>query len=225
MEKMRRYSGSIASAVNKFLVEDDWKFSFDENIGIFRFGLRLKGKIKSIDYAVDVKDDSYIVYAISPLGADSEDTKMMSNMAEFICRANYGLKNGNFEMDMRDGEIRFKCYVDCDEIVPSLEMVKNSIHCSAAMFEHYGDGIVDVIFGNMSAKEAIEKCEKVVAEDLFAMLGGSIGENEDTDAMMLRIASKLGIDLTDDKENEKSKTTDDEMKVNMDPFKTEGGVA
>lgn len=106
--KERTYSKNIANAINNFLTEDDWRFSFDEQRGLFEFGLCLKGKVKKIRYIVDVKEDEYLVYAISPLGADDDDETMMASMAEFVCRANYGLKNGNFELDMRDGEIRFK---------------------------------------------------------------------------------------------------------------------
>lgn len=43
--KERAYSMNIANAVTEFLNEDDWHFSFDENRGIFRFGLGLKGKL------------------------------------------------------------------------------------------------------------------------------------------------------------------------------------
>lgn len=32
----------------------------------------------------------------------------MKRTAEFLTRANYGLVFGNFEMDMHDGEIRYK---------------------------------------------------------------------------------------------------------------------
>ena len=126
--KNRAYSKSIANVINSFLIEDDWHFSFDDQRGLFRFGLNLKGRIKKVGYIIDVKDDEYVVYAISPLGADDDDEKMMATMADFLCRANYGLKNGNFELDMRDGEIRYKCFVDCEGITPTTEMVRNSIH-------------------------------------------------------------------------------------------------
>ena len=104
--KEKNYSAEIANAIKSYLKEDDWHFSFDEETGLFRFGLSLSSKIKKINYIVDVKEDQYIVYAIAPIGADEEDKKMMATMAEFVCRANYGLKNGNFELDMRDGEVR-----------------------------------------------------------------------------------------------------------------------
>ena len=81
-------------------------------------------------------------------------------MADFICRANYGLLNGNFELDIRDGEIRYKTYVDCEGNNPSIEIVRNSIYCPAAMMERYSAGIADIIFGNATAEEAVIKCER-----------------------------------------------------------------
>lgn len=66
---------------------------------MFRFGLSLKSRIKNVSYIIDVKNDEYIVYALSPLDADGDDEKMMAAMVDFLCRANYGIKNGNFELD------------------------------------------------------------------------------------------------------------------------------
>lgn len=224
--KERTYSKSTANAINNFLAENDWHFSFDDQRGLFKFGLCLKGKIKKINYIIDVKEDEYIVYAISPLGADEDDEKMMATMAEFVCRANYGLKNGNFELDMRDGEMRFKSFVDCDGITPTAEMVRNSIHCPAAMFDRYGTGIVDIIFSNATAKDAIAKCERSPAEELRALLGEEVDGDEDMGAMITRLAARFGIDESDlQSDADSSQTTEDETEVKMDLFKSEGGAA
>lgn len=224
--KNRTYSKSIANVINSFLTEDDWHFSFDDKHGLFRFGLNLKGRIKKVSYIIDVKDDEYVVYAISPLGADDDNEKVMATMADFLCRANYGLKNGNFELDMRDGEIRYKCFVDCEGITPTSEMVRNSIHCPAAMFDRYGAGIVDIIFGNATAKEAIAKCEKSPAEELRAILGEELGGDEDVDPMIARLAARFGIDESDLRnDSEMSISNDSETEVRTDLFGTEGGVA
>lgn len=224
--KERTYSKSIANAINNFLAENDWHFSFDDQCGLFKFGLCLKGKIKKINYIIDVKEDEYIVYAISPLGADEDDEKMMATMAEFVCRANYGLKNGNFELDMRDGEMRFKSFVDCDGITPTTEMVRNSIHCPAAMFDRYGTGIVDIIFSNAKAKDAIAKCERSPVEELRALLGEEVDGDEDMGAMITCLAARFGIDESDlQSDADSSQTTEDETEVKMDLFKSEGGAA
>lgn len=222
--KERTYSENIANAINTYLKEDDWHFSFDEQRGVFKFGLSLKSKLKKVNYLIDVKEDEYLVYAISPLGADEDDEKMMAVMAEFVCRANYGLKNGNFELDMRDGEVRFKCFVDCEGITPAPKIIQNSIHCPAAMFERYSDGIVGIIFGNLGAKEPVEKCEKSPLEELRDLLGDDIDEDADMDTMIARLAEKLGIDTSElEAAEEQPSSTDDVTEVKTDLFGLKGG--
>ena len=158
MEKIS-YSNEVANSIKDFLFKGNWSYSFDEEGGIFRFGISLSGKMKRINYLITVKKDIYIVYAYSPLGVEKGDENIMARMAEYICRANYGLKNGNFELDMQDGEIRYKTYVNCEGIALSEEVIRDSIVSPAAAFERYGEGFVDIIFNDMSAKSAIEKCE------------------------------------------------------------------
>lgn len=228
--KERSYSMNIANAVKNFLKEDDWHFSFDENRGIFKFGLGLKGKLKKIHYIVDIKDDEYLVFAISPLGADEKDAEMMANMAEFICRANYGLKMGNFELDFDDGEVRFKVHVLCKGITPTAEMIKRSIYCPATMFDHYGSGIVDIIFNETSGKAAIEKCEKHSESEIRSILAELLSDDEsvssdegDMDAMIARLAARFGI--TDTDETEQSSEEEDCVEIHTDLFDKKGGTS
>lgn len=155
----RKYSADIAAAVNKFLTDDEWNFDFDEDDGQFHFRLTLDGKLKECRYSIIINEDDYTVYAYSPIGADKNDERMMSVMADFICRANYGMKNGNFELDMMDGEIRYKCYVDCEGALPCDDVIRNSIYCPAQMLERYGAGIVDIVCLGVSPADAISKCE------------------------------------------------------------------
>lgn len=227
--KERTYSMSIANAVTNFLKEDDWHFSFEEDRGIFRFGLALKGKLKKLSYIIDIKEDEYIVYAICSLGADEEDEQMMANMAEFICRANYGLKTGNFEFDFEDGEIRYKVHVCCEDITPSAAMIKRSIYCPASMFDRYGSGIVDIIFNDASGKEAVEKCEKRSESEIRSLLAELLSDDDtddgdsDMDAMVTRLAARLG--MTDENDSENAEQASDvagETEVHTDLFDKKG---
>lgn len=221
--KNRTFSKNIADAINSFLTEDDWNYTFDDQRGLFKFNLKIKGRIKKVSYIIAVKDDDYIVYTASPLGAD--DDKTMAVMAEFICHVNYGVKNGNFELDMMDGEIRYKCFVDCEGITPSKEMIRNSIYCPAAMFNRYGPGIVDILFCNATAKEAVDKCEKSLAEALIANLGKELDGDADMDAIISRLAALFGIDEGELHGDNEEADADDETKTGSDPFGSEGGVA
>lgn len=217
------YSKEIANAINAFLNDDDWNFSFDEEIGLFEFGLNLKSKIKHIKYIIEVRKDEFLVYAISPIGVDENNEKMMTTMAEFICRTNYGL-TGNFELDMRDGEIRHKYLVSCGGITPTPEMIKRSIYSPATMFEQYSDGIIDIIWGNATAKSAVEKCEKFAEEKVQNLISQLIedDDNADIDVMMARLAARLGIDEVPSKsDSEESGHIGFDIKINL--FESEGG--
>ena len=227
---MRRYeySDEIVNVIKQFLEEDDWHYSFDEETGIFRFGLKIRSKMQKISYVIDVHDDEIVIYGMCPLGADHEDSEMMVQMSEFICRANYGLKNGCFELDFRDGEIRFRSYVDCENLLPSTTVVKNSIHCTAAMVKRYAPGIVDIIFGGVKAKDAITKCEREVPSTkdelrsaLEEALDGEVSE-EAIGAVLSRLASELGISDDGDDDHE----DDDRPEgIRLNPFATEGDEA
>ena len=219
------YSDEIVNVVKQFLEEDDWHYSFDEETGIFRFGLKIRSKIQKISYVIDVLDNEFVTYGICPLGADYEDSEMMAQMSEFICRANYGLKNGCFELDFRDGEIRFRSYVDCENLLPSTAVVKNSVHCTAAMIKRYAPGIVDIIFGGVNAKDAITKYEKEVpsTEDelrsaLEEAFDGDVSEEAIGD-LLAQLASELGID----KDSEDSHEDDERPEsIRLNPFVNDG---
>lgn len=211
------YSNELANLVKKFLDEDDWSFSFNEDMGIFDFSLTIRRKIQKIDYIVDVHENEIVVYGMCPLGADHTDANMMAQMAEFCCRANYALENGCFELDYNDGEIRFRNFIDCAEMMPSIKVIKNSIYRIAAVYERYAPGIVDVIFCTCTAKEAIAKCENAKKDELRSLLTEAVGKDMETseiEEMLVRLATRLGI-------TEGIECTEDDFDGDIDSFSDE----
>ena len=77
-------------------------------------------------------------------------------MAEYLTRANFNLRNGNFELNMSDGEIRFKTYVHTGASTPDMNAARQAIFLPFLMIDRYGDGIIDVLFGFKTPREAIE---------------------------------------------------------------------
>ena len=171
------YSASIADVIKDFLNETHCSFIYDDRRDQFRFGVRLSGMIKAIEYTIDIRESEYILYAVFPVNVNENDGKMMAAMAEFLCRVNYDLINGRFELNMKNGEIRIKCYVDCGEIAPTTEMVMNSICFPGVMYDRYGQGILDIIFDNAAPKEAIDRCERLAAAEHHTSLGEWVSED------------------------------------------------
>ena len=88
-----------------------------------------------------------------PLCAD-EDHRLA--MAEFLTRANWGMRNGNFELNMLDGEIRYKTHVHVGKQTPDMDAARLATMLPFLMIERYGDAIIDVLFGFKSPREAYE---------------------------------------------------------------------
>ena len=149
------YSAEIARAVDAFLTADDWRYSFNEEAGIFRFGMQYDGKLQKVDFLICIRDEFFVVYACPPLTAKD----CLPEMAEFIARANYGLQNGCFELDFEDGEIRFRTFVDCDGQLPAESVIRNSVYTAVTMMRRYGDGIAAVLFGAQTPVIAVAACE------------------------------------------------------------------
>ncbi|MBQ3376793.1 MAG: hypothetical protein IJG62_00825 [Synergistaceae bacterium] len=153
------YSKNIADAVGNALNEEELNFSFDDENGVFAFNLGIEGPINNLNFFIEIGDDRFLVYAVPPIAADVNNSSVTAAIAEFICRANYGMPYGNFELNVDDGEIRYKVFVQCDDITPNKDLVIKSVYHPVLVFERYSPGITAVLFGSANPAEQIQKCE------------------------------------------------------------------
>ena len=157
---MKTFSPEIAEAIKIHLNESDLHMvSFDETLGSFSFNMQLACQL-STNIIIRVGEDSFTTMAVCPVRPDTSDAELMARMAEFVCRANFGLKNGHFEFDFTDGEIRYKCYVPCDGRVPSQELIHEGITVPAMMLRRYGPGLLSVLYSGVDSATAVRACEE-----------------------------------------------------------------
>lgn len=168
--KKNSYSIEIANIVKKYLYDDGCNYSFDEEHGIFKFSNRIKSEINEIVYHIYIGEDDMILYGFCPIKADCQNENMMMRMSEFICRANSDLCNGCFEFDFNSGNVNYRCYIDCANVLPSTKIIENSIYYIAAIFKCYAIGITSIIFSECSGKEAINMCNKFFDEEFHGKL-------------------------------------------------------
>ena len=150
------YSRAIARCITDFLDADDWNYQLDDQKELIRMNLTLNNKMKKVHIVIDLRDDKYLVFMSYPLGAEKNDKEQMMEMCDLLTRINYTLMFGCFEMDHNDGEVRFRLAVDCEDSLPSREIVKNSIMRAAATCQRYGNAVVQVIMGVATGEEAFE---------------------------------------------------------------------
>ncbi len=159
---MLEYSKELAERIGEYLQNQGWHCEFNEDTGIYTFGLNLRNKMKTIRMYIGVRVGGFSVYGVSLVNADEEN---IGKVMEYFTRVNYGLKYGNFEIDLRDYEVRFKCAHFCGDELPSMDEVETSIDMPYFMWSQYGDGYLSMLFSDESPEEAVEKAETTQDEE------------------------------------------------------------
>ena len=76
-------------------------------------------------------------------------------MAEFITQANYGLWMGNFELNLRGGEVRYKTNLHLADGELTTEMLTALLRVNGDTLDRYLPGIMSVLWNDVSAEDAI----------------------------------------------------------------------
>lgn len=168
---MKKYSLELVETVKTLIKERELHMvSFDEELGSFSFNMHLPAQLSSINIIIRVGEDDLTIMAVCPVRPDTNDRELMARMAEFVCRANFGLKNGNFEFDFNDGELRYKCFVPCCDQIPSQDIIRRSISTPALMLRRYSSGIIGVLYNHMDPEAMVRECEDNLAARREALL-------------------------------------------------------
>ncbi|NJL03067.1 MAG: YbjN domain-containing protein, partial [Spirulinaceae cyanobacterium SM2_1_0] len=85
-----------------------------------------------------------LFYSIYPTAVPPEQRAAMS---EFVTRANYGVFIGNFELDLNDGELRYKTSIDVEGSQLNANLVKRLVAINVGMMDEYWPGIERVLAG------------------------------------------------------------------------------
>ena len=111
--------------------------------------------------------DRYVFYSVIPVTAPEGRRAAVS---ELLTRVNYGMLIGNFELDMDDGEIRYKTSIDMEGLVPlsaedrsvSKLLWKSLVYANVLVSDQYLPVIKSVIEGHAEPAEALEQIEDSV---------------------------------------------------------------
>ena len=151
------YSQALLDCIISFLDEDDWNYQVNREREFIRAGLTIEGKMRKVEITIDYREDEFLVYFTCPFSVEEAER---AEMRDLLNRINYGLMFGCFELDERDGEIRFRVAVDCEDQLPSPAIIRNSIYRSAMTVNKYGNAIVQVLMGFATGKDAYEAAQK-----------------------------------------------------------------
>jgi len=142
--------------LGRFLQDDEWYPQPLEGTYTYRVGYAgSSGQVTC--FAQIVPDmEQLVFYVLCPVKA-GEAVRL--SVAEYITRANYGLRIGNFEMDFRDGEVRYKSSIDFEGQDLTPQLIRNAVYPAVQTMDHYLGGLLNVMYGGASPAEAIAEIE------------------------------------------------------------------
>lgn len=117
------------------------------------------GTYKCLFHAKEESDTLAFYMQLGPKAPPQHRIKI----AEYIARANYGLVIGNFEIDMRDGEIRFKNSLCVKDGQLTFPMIYLAISLSLRTVNKFLPGFMMILFGGADAATAFAKTEEGTA--------------------------------------------------------------
>lgn len=148
---------AISSAVQRWLTSRSWQARHDERAGFYDVGIKLDCSLAKVRLILDPRDNGCLFYVIPQLSCPSD---RFAELSRFITLANYGLINGNFELDMRTGDFRYKCFVNCVGLndLP-LDTIESMVMAACGTFKRYADGLSRVVLMAADANEEITRIE------------------------------------------------------------------
>ena len=149
--------GRVFDSVVAFLQEDDWRY--EEIPGELAIRFSFSGKSARYECFGQANEDHeiFVFYSIVPIRVAEEQRQIV---AELLARINYGLNIGNFELDMTDGEIRYKTSIDVEGGELTRRMVETLIAVNISTTDRYFSAFTDVLYAGVAPLEAVGRVER-----------------------------------------------------------------
>ncbi len=144
------------ATLGKFLTDDEWYPQQLEEKHIYRTGFSGHNGQTTCYAQIRMDLEQFMFYVVAPVKAP-EDERLA--VAEFITRANYGLRIGNFELDFDDGEVRYKSSLDFEGTALTTKLIRRAIYPAVQTMDRYLPGLMSVIYGNKSPVKAVAEVE------------------------------------------------------------------
>ncbi len=146
---------SLLKILCDILAADGWRFNLDQRNEIVQLEVRgVNANLRLIVY-VDEEQESFLCNTHTNLKIPYAKRLQI---CEFMNRVNYEMVNGNFEMDMEDGEIRYRTSLDLSGAEASKDQILNLIWNGAQSFDTFFPGMMELLYENCTPEQAVSLC-------------------------------------------------------------------
>jgi hypothetical protein len=150
MEQAKKVFGTLVNMLDT----RDWKYEKHEDDLLIKSGI--KGDDLPIEFIVVVKPKNQVVQFLSVLPFNMPEDKRVDG-AIAACIANYGLVDGSFDYDIRDGRFVYRLTSSYRESVLGEDLFEYMIMCAASTVDMYNDKFFMLAKGMMTMQQFIEQ--------------------------------------------------------------------
>jgi|TARA_B110000881_G_C18585149_1_gene524302 hypothetical protein len=131
---------SLFSTVNSFLEEDGWKFESFESDGVMR--ALFSSDKQEWELLALVREELEQIIFYSHVTETTTPKHRRNEMCLLLNNLNNRTVYGAFEMDIDEGEVMFRTALDLVEVLPSFELIRNSLYTNLGTMERYHGALV-----------------------------------------------------------------------------------
>ena len=150
MQKAKEVYNTLISMLDSI----NWKYERHDDDLLIKSGV--KGDDLPVEFIVYVKPKNEVVQFISSLPFNIPEDKRV-DAAIAVCAANYGLVDGSFDYDLRDGEIRFRLTSSYRESKRSEALFEYMIMVAASTVDQYNDKFFMIAKGMLTVQQFLEQ--------------------------------------------------------------------
>ena len=151
----------IGESLVELYARHKWKFV---KRGDRAYVVALQGETQKFDFWAFINKGGVMLalYALVPLIVPAAKRNAVG---EFLHMVNFNMLLGSFEMDYKDGELRYKLCADFDGEKPSLDAVGDLYDCALATVDRYFPSLAGMLFANLTPQQAIELVEGEIPKE------------------------------------------------------------
>lgn len=139
--------------IKDFLKKQDWQFTQVEGKNILLFGI--SGKNGNFQCIADLIEEENKFIFFSVCGANTPTNKRKETI-ELLNVLNYKLFFGNFEMEIQDGEIRFRTSLLFNHIELNVDIIEEIVMSNIITMDKSLPSIMGLLFGEITVEKALE---------------------------------------------------------------------
>jgi hypothetical protein len=142
----------LLGGVKAALVEMGWRFGEDAERLTLSMGYGAKNGVYYCVLHIHPQFRAVAFYTHVQCRAPEEKRPAM---AEFLARVNYALWLGNFELDFRDGEVRYKTSLDLGDGELTTGMFASLVRSNIDTVDRYLPGVMSVLWNDVTPQDAV----------------------------------------------------------------------